>query len=172
MISHLTQNKNQSSLQDTLWVDSLLLLTLLPTSILLLTLLRRQWLSCGFLNTSRLFLCWRLCVCYFLCLEGPFPTTSLTPSLHVTSKVWLSSMPFYKVTSLSFIPQPSLSIHVPLSGLTFFHCTFHHLTHVYTSLFSVFLNKNINSLKEGRNFYFFFPLLYTWHLEQWPTHSR
>lgn len=154
MISHLTQNNNQSSLQDPLWVDSLLLLTLFPTSIPLLTLLRRQWLSCGFLNMSRLFLCWSLCVCYFLCLEGPFPTTSLTPSLHATLKVWLSSMPFYKVTSLSLIPQLSLSIHVPLSGLIFFHCTFHHLTHIYTSLFSVFLNKNINPLKGETSIFF------------------
>lgn len=158
MISHLLRTKTRGACKTLPWFGSSAVFTLFPP----LSSCSLCLGDTGFLGSwtclDFLFLCWDLCVCYFLCLEGP-STTLLTPSLHITLKVWPSSVTLYRITSLS-LTLPLYSVSRALSGLIFSIAFSLFDTHTYISLFFSLLNDNVNSLKEGETF------MYMWHLEQ------
>ena len=100
------------------------------------------------LNMSQLLACQGLCICYFLCLGGPsLPDSS--PCHLIILIVWLSSSPLAKSHSYSHTPPLTQHLYNPVWLNDFTLHFFHHLTRIYTCLFSDFLNQNISLLKEA-----------------------
>lgn len=130
------------------------------------TLLRRRWLSCCFLEYISTTSVLQPSHLLLLLPRRPFPTRQLTPSLRHLNCAALLNSP-YKITLLL---TPTLTLHLYTSvWLNIFPLHFSPFNkHIY--LFIFWLHEaECKPLQGG---FIFFPLQYTWHLEQWPTHSR